>query len=60
MVNEMRMTGEGIVLSDDHYMRLVQLKREAERLERMAKRNEIYAEHAKEASEDYDQELKSR
>jgi hypothetical protein len=46
--------GDGIELSQDPLMRRMQLRREAERLERKAARSDIYAPAAKEAREDYD------
>ena len=46
--------GDGIELSQDPFMRAAQLRREAERLERKAARNAIYAPAAKEARENHD------
>jgi len=48
-------TGDGAELSEDRFLRLAQLRREAERLERKAARgNATYAAAAKEAREDYE------
>jgi hypothetical protein len=46
--------GDGIELSQDPHMRAMQLRREAERLERKAAKNDIYAPAAKEARVDYE------
>lgn len=50
---ETKYVGDGIELSQDPIMRAMQLRREAERLERKAARNNIYAPAAREAREDY-------
>lgn len=54
-----KLVGDGIELSQDPLLRAAQLRREAERLERAAARNAIYAPSAKEAREDYERFLVS-